>query len=221
MATTAFTAWYDRVLPYLPSCPDPVALQKIREAAIAYCRISRTWRHLDLSAIDLVAGQQTYVIGTAAGVGELPANTVVVHVFQALYNDVELSPCTPQAFRDQSPTWFDDAGEPESFTLFNEGEVSLWRVPESDEDGALILPEIALAPSQESTSVDERVWQFAADTIAKGAIALIHQIPKKPYSDVPLGLSEWADFSVEAGGANLRASSGRGHARLRTRTISR
>lgn len=221
MTTTAFTSWYEDVLPYVPGCPPPVALQKIRQAAIDYCRISRSWRYLDLDPIDLVAAQQTYVIGTTAALGSLPADVVVCHVYQALYNDVPLDALTPAQFRAKSETWFDDAGEPEAFTLFQEGEISLWRIPESSEDDALEIPEIALAPTQASTGIDERIYQFGREAIAMGARALIMQIPKKPYSDPSLGMHLWQQFQIEAGGADLRASSGRGHARIRTRTISR
>lgn len=221
MATTAFTTWYDDVMPYVPGCPLPLALQKIRQAAIEYCRVSRTWRYLDLGPIDLVAGQQTYVIGTTAALGSLPSDVVVVHVYQANYNDVPLDVLTPSQFRAKSETWFDDAGEPEAFTLFNEGEVSLWRIPETSETDALELPELALAPTQTAAGIDERVYQFGREAIAKGARGLLLQIPKYPYSDANLGMKLWQDFQIEAGGADLRASSGRGHARLRTRTISR
>lgn len=221
MATTTFTTWYADVLPYVPGCPLDLALQKIRQAAIDYCRLSRTWRYLGLGPIDLVAAQQTYVIGTAAAVGSLPSETVVVHVYEAVYNaEVKLDVLTPGDFKAKSLTWYSDAGEPEALTLFNEGEISLWRVPESSEADALKLPEIALAPTQASTGVDERVYQFGRETIAKGARALLLQVPKKPYTDVNLGLALWQQFEIEAGGADLRASSGRGHARIRTRTFN-
>lgn len=220
MATTAFTSWYADVLPYVPGCPVDLALQKIRQAAIDYCRMSRTWRYLDLDPIDLVAAQQTYVIGTSAALGSLPADVVVVHVYEAIYDELKLDILTPKEFKAKSLTWYSDAGTPEALTLFNEGEISLWSIPESSEADALTLPEIALAPTQSATGVDDRVYQFARETIAKGARGLLMQIPKKPYSDPMMGMQLWQQFEIEAGGADLRAASARGHARIRTRTFN-
>lgn len=221
MATTAFTSWYEDVLPYVPGCPEPVALQKIRQAAIDYCRQSRAWRYLSLGPIDPVASQQTYVIGTSAALGSLPADVVVVHVYQVNYDGTPLEFVTPAAFRAKDDLWFSEVGTPEVVTSFEEGELSFYPIPESTGVDLIKCPEIALAPTQAAAGVDERIYQFARETIAKGARALILQIPKKPYSDPMLGMELWQQFELEAGGADLRASSGRGHARIRTRTISR
>lgn len=221
MATTLFTAWYPDVSPYVNSCPLPVQLQKIREAAIAFCKMSRTWRYLGLTAIDAVANQQTYVIGAGAAVGTLPAETVIAHVFQANYNGRPLDVVTPKDFRGKSDTWFDDKGDPECMTLFNEGELSLWMIPEASAVGAIRVPEVALAPSQVATGLDSRIYETYREVIAKGARALIHQIKGKPYTDVQLGMALEQEFKAESGSADLRAASGRGHARLRTRTIYR
>lgn len=221
MATTLLTAWYQDVSPYVNACPPPVQLQKIRAAAIAFCEMSRTWRFLGLTAIDAVAAQQTYVIGTGATVGTLPAETKLVHVYQANFSGSALDVVTPAQFRAKSETWFDDAGDPECLTLFNEGEISLWMIPAAAAVGALRLPEVALAPTQLATGIDSRIYEQYREVIAKGARAFIHQIPGKPYTDVQLGMSLEQEFKAEAGSADLRAASGRGHARLRTQTIYR
>lgn len=218
---TPFTTWYDDIAPHVAGCPLPLVLQKIRAAAIEYCRLSRTWRYLGVQPVDLVAAQQTYVLGTGATVGALPAGVTVVHVFQANYADEPLEVCTPAGFRELSATWHKDAGEPEAFTLFQDGELSLWRIPEASEAGALELPEVALAPSQAATEVDDRVYERARDIVTLGALALLHQLPKKPFTDLMLGRGLWADFMAKAGSHQAAASGARGHARLRTRTITR
>lgn len=218
---TALTAWYDHVLPYLNGCPTPLALQKIRESAIAYCRLSRAWRYLGLTPIDAVAGQQTYVIGTGAAVGTLPEGTTIVHVFQVNWAEEPIEACTPAAFQAKSATWFDDAGEPEAFTLFREGEVSLWRIPEETEADAIVIPDVALAPSQTATTVDDTIFEHALDVIATGALARVHSIPNKPYTDLMYGRDLMQAFNAAAGSDQARSASGRGHARLRTQTIIR
>jgi hypothetical protein len=221
MATVPLAQWYDDVLPHVPGCPLGLALQKIRESAIEFCVLSRSWRYLDATALDLNAGQQTYVVGTGAAVGTLPAGTVLVHVFQANYDGQPLTVLTPALFKAKSDTWFDDAGAPEAFTFFNEGEISLWRIPEATEAAALELPEVALAPSQAATTIDDRMFERHREAIAIGARAKLHQLPKVPYGDVQLGIKLQAHFYEKAGLAGGRTAAGRGHSRLRTQTIYR
>lgn len=215
------TAWYDDVAPYAGGCPLPVVLQKIREAAIAYCKLSRTWRYLTLGPIDALAAQQTYVIGTSVAAGFLPVDVVVSHVFQVNYNGAELDAVTPTQLKDKSVTWFNDAGDPEAFTLFKEGAISLWRIPSANAAAAIVIPEVALAPTQTAPTVDDSVFEHGRDAVAIGARARIAMIPGKPYSNLQLGEELERQFLVKCGAADLRAASGRGHARLRTRTIPR
>lgn len=221
MATTLFTAWYDDVMPHANGCPLPLALQKIREAAIAYCRLTHAWRYLELGPLDAFDGQQTYVIGPGAAVGLLPANVVVCHVFQVNFNDVALEALTPAAFKAQSDTWRTDKGTPTSFTLFNEGEISFWRIPSANAADVIKIPELALAPSQDATGVDSRIWEHGRKAIAMGALAEIFLTPGKPYTNPQLADHYSGRFNALAGTASARASSGRGHARLRTKTLTR
>lgn len=218
---TALTAWYNDVVPYVNDCPLVLARQKILEAAIAYCRISKAWRYLGLTPIDAVAGQQTYVIGASSALGTLPAGTSIVHVYQVNWNDEPIDALTPEQFKAKSNTWYADAGDPEAFTLFREGEVSLWRIPDANALGAIDVPEVALAPTQAAIDVDDLLYEHAREVIAIGARARIHSVPKKPYTDLNLGMDLERQFRAKAGGDQARAASGRGQARLRTQTIVR
>jgi hypothetical protein len=220
MATIPFTTWYDDVAPYV-GAPLPVVLQKIKQAATMFCEKSRTWRYLGLTPIDAVAAQQTYLIGTAAGAGQLPADTKVVHVFQVNWDGEPLDALTPSQLQEKSDTWFADAGDPEAFTFFNEGEVSLWRIPEANAAGVIVIPDVALAPLEAATTIDARIYERHREAISVGARALIYQMPRKPWTDMELGMATMADFNAMAGSAQVRSAAGRGHARIRTRTLIR
>ena len=221
MATITWDAWYDDVLPRAGGCPPNVAKMQIREAAIEFCKLSRSWRYLGLTPIDAVATQQRYAIGTGATVGTLPVKTVVAHIFQVNWNGKNIDVRAPKAFKALSDTWYSDAGEPTDYTLFTEGELALWRIPAANAAGAIVVPEVALAPSQDADGVDSSIWEKYRTTIAMGALGLIHMIDGEPYTDMQLGASELARFRAAAGSADVRAASARGHARLRTQTIPR
>lgn len=221
MATTAFTAWYDDVIPQAPGCPLAIALNAIREAAIDFCKGSLVWRYLAATAIDAVAAQQRYAIGTAATAGTLPADTAAAHLFQVNYNGAALIAATPAQFRGLSDTWFSDQGDPQYFTLFAEGEIALWQIPSAGLVGAIVIPELALAPSQAATGLDSAIYERYRKAIAKGALAKLLLMPEKPWSSPNLGEKYELDFNAACGSADARASSGRGQARLRTQTIYR
>lgn len=221
MATTIFETWYDDVIPHVGGCPVAVAKQKIRQAAIEFCKLSRTWRYRALTAIDAVATQQDYVIGAGAAVGTLPPDTVIAHVFQVNYDGIPLDPETPAQFRARGELWFSEAGTPEGFTLFVEGVLSLAPIPSAGLVGGIVLPEVALAPSQTAAGIDSAIYERWREAISIGARAYIHQIPKKPYTDMNLGMDLERRFIAASGSANARTASGRGQARLRTRTIYR
>lgn len=221
MATTAFTSWYDDVVPFVKGCPLALALQKIRSATIDYCRITHAWRYLDATAINSVASQRTYVLGVGATVGTLPADTIVVHAFQVNYEDEPLTPVKPTDLPGLSATWSTDEDTPQAFTLFQEGELTLWPRPASSVTGAIKIPDVALAPSQAATGVDDRIHQRGREAIAAGALAKIFLVPGKPYTNLQLGEFYEARFGAMAGGAGARVSSGQGHTRLRTQTIGR
>lgn len=218
---TNLSAWYDDVLPHVNGCPAPVALQKIRAAAIAWAKKTRCWRHLTLTPLDAVAGQQSYVIGAGATVGTLPADTQVVHVYEVLFNGTPLGELTLAQFRALSDTWFSDLGDPEYFTLFNEGEVSLWSIPSANAVGAIRIPDVALAPTETALTVIDALYQRHRHAIAVGARARIHRIPKKPYTDANEAAALEREFEALAGAVEARVASGRGVARLRTKTIIR
>ena len=44
MATTAFTAWLPEVLPNVPTCPDVLAVNAIRNACIEFCSETNWWQ---------------------------------------------------------------------------------------------------------------------------------------------------------------------------------
>lgn len=221
MATVNLSAWYDDVIPQVPGCPLPVALQKIRQAAIDFCEMSQAWRYLGLTAIDSQASVQTYVLGPSAAAGTVPADTKVVHIFQLNYDGEELAVVTPAEMRASSDVWFSETGDPSMFALFNEGEVSLAPIPATGVVGAIVIPEVALAPTQTALTIDARLFEKHREAIAIGARSLLMLMPKKPYTDGPLGMALDGQFRAMAGSAQIRTSSSRGHKRLRTRIIIR
>lgn len=64
---TAFTDWLDRVLPYVPGCPEDTALLHIVDAAKEFCRRTLAYNYQH-EAIPTVAGQGSYLLVLPTGV---------------------------------------------------------------------------------------------------------------------------------------------------------
>lgn len=64
------------VLPHVPGCPDPSALQALRLSAREFCERTKCWRHL--AEIDLAAGDMAAIVPDHAAIHEIEWATMVV-----------------------------------------------------------------------------------------------------------------------------------------------
>jgi hypothetical protein len=120
MATAAFTTLLPKVLPNVPGCPQPLALQHIRDAAIRVCERTLAWRYVQPS------------FALSPGVHEYPYNkpqgSVVHVVFAAHVNGSPLEILTLEQAITKYPEWADLYGGVDPLTLwggsggFNGGE---------------------------------------------------------------------------------------------------
>jgi len=144
MATRLFTDLLDRFLPSVPGCPQPLAVQQIRRAAIRTCERTLAWRHTP-TPYRIMPGVHEY--------GYIKPNETDVHsVFRAVVNERPLEVLTLEQALDRYPAWADlYSGEPAASVwrntppspwgsheyneaLFNEG--SDFVVPEAIVEGA-------------------------------------------------------------------------------------
>ena len=99
MATTAFTALLPDVLPSVPGCPQPLALQHIRDAAIRVCERTLAWRHVQ-PTFALTPGVYEYAYNK-------PDNTAVHVLFAAHVNNSPLQILTLEQALRRYPAWAD------------------------------------------------------------------------------------------------------------------
>jgi len=99
MATRLFTDFLPKVLPNVPGCPQPLAVQHIRDAAIRVCERTLAWRYAQ-PKFQLLPGVFDYEY-------QKPAGTEVHAVFRALVNDSPLEVLTLEQALDKYPEWAD------------------------------------------------------------------------------------------------------------------
>jgi hypothetical protein len=99
MSTRAFTDLLPRVLPIVAGCPQPLAIQHIRDAAIRICERTLAWRYVQPTA-NLLPGVYEYAYSK-------PPATEVHTVFAAHVNGSPLEVLTLEQALKSYPAWAD------------------------------------------------------------------------------------------------------------------
>ena len=173
--TTDFDDMLPEVLAYVPTVPEPVAINAIRNAAIEFCQASHIWL-FDHDATTVVVGVANYEF-------DPPPDTVVVRVHQAWFDTGPIAPVTEDSLQASFGTnWREATGTPTKFLQQVHNEILLVPIPDKRVVGGLKMT-CALAPTRTATSIDTAIYERWAEKIAFGARARLHETPNQLYSD--------------------------------------
>lgn len=185
----SFVDFLPFVLPYAPSCPEPLAIQYLRQAAIDFCQRTRFWRYVD--EFD-VAGDTSEIIVA-------PGQSSLFEIEKAWFKPtggdhwVELRRL-PYAQIDQ--TLLDETTDtytvPNVISQIDYNTVTL--VPRAT--GTLRIS-MFLSPSYEASSCPENLYSNFASTIADGALSEILMIPEQPYTNPNIAALKAGMFNAE------------------------
>lgn len=166
------------VLPFAPGCPEPVAVQFLREAAITFCERTRIWRERDKFS----------VVGGCDEVLCTPSYAQIYEIEQAWFNDKELQPAQFGSFdkheySNSLPRYITQAG-PESVRL----------VPGAIEEGILTL-HLFLKPAQDAEDLPDILTEHER-VIADGALNRILLIPNQPFTSPDMAAAYGQSFQA-------------------------
>lgn len=177
------------VLPYAPSCPEPVAIQYIRQASIDFCQRTRFWRYVDEFDVN---GDTTEILA-------VPSEASLFEIEKAWFQPTNESRWAelrrlPYAEIDQA--LLDE--EPNTYTVPNV-------ISQIDYNTVTLIPRTSgklrismfLAPSYEATHCQETLFSNYASTIADGALSEILMIPEQPYTNPNLAGFKAGLFNAE------------------------
>jgi len=215
MAAVSFDAFLPEVLVEALLCPEPVAINAIRNAAIEFCERTRAYR-ADLTPITITATVATYAF---AG---MPTDTVVHEVLEAVLGDQELLPVGPDDLRElYAADWRTKTGEALLYvTQDDERNVRVVEVPTATLADTLRLY-VALKPTHNATGIEERIYQENKTIIASGAKARLLMQYKQPYTNMQLGAYHAEQFEIGCGSRSIRSGKGLVRTRLRSRPVFR
>lgn len=199
------TVDYDQFLPqvtqYVPDVGEFVAVDAIKNACIEFCERTYFWQY-SVPAITPAIGQNSYVMQT-------PADTKVVGILQAYYNDFLLIPKSPDELARiyRMTDWMTLPGYPQYYTRVKKPEIVLVPSP-SVVDGDTVSIRVALAPTRDSQEIDSEIYEQWAEVIGWGARARLYSQPKQPYYDKNASMEAQKMFRTGITEAKIQVNKG-------------
>jgi len=167
--TIAWDNYLPEVLPEVPNCPDQVAINAIRSAAIDFCQKARVWR-ASFGPLSLTANTPTVLLG-------VPADTELVTIIQAAilsngsWGDIS-GPYSEEHLDQEISGWREKTTDTLPFRYLNSGTNSIRVYPVQTANQANVLKGVmALKPSRSATGGDDILYNEWLDYIASGAKA--------------------------------------------------
>lgn len=208
MAT--YDQFFPKLMVQLMDCPEPVAIDAIRDACIEFCSTS-LWLTYDMAAGDIVAGTATYALSP-------PADTTPVVVTDAWVQGRRITPTSEELLTSWGDDWRDRNGTPFAFLQYSPTIVTLYPKPDTSITAGLKI-QIATRPTQASTTVADSILEYWNETIVAGALARLYTHAGRSYSNPQAAPAQYARFMSGVNDAKAQRQRGltRGPIRVQMR----
>ena len=206
------SAFYPRILPYLPGCSEPMVDQVLINSAIEFAQSSLTIRQ-NLDTFNTVVGQIEYdldppttqhdinrVMSVNVGGKELVAGLAEV-----IRNDLPTANSIPRGF----------------YTNRTDNTFTLRLSPPPDKVYPVIVG-VTLRPTRNATQLDDDMYNIWIDPIVSGAIARAMMIPDQPFTNPAQAQELLASASRQTVTSRIESNFGltRGSMRVRSRPFA-
>lgn len=181
----------DDVMPYLPGCTEFLAMDRLRFAAIEFCR--RTFVSQEtIEELDLDADEPEL---------NIPAPNNSVRVYRIMWIKSPhrtLTPAPKQMLTNRSRDWANGATAdwPTSYVRLSNDTVYLIPVPLKAKDG-VITAHIACIPTRDASKFDALLIDEHREAIAAGALSRLLIMRKEPWYDGASAQQYAIDFASE------------------------
>ncbi len=157
-----FSDFYPEVLPEVDGCPNGLALNALRNAAIEFCEKTLVYSHLH-SAISAVAAQAQYPFVP-------PADTVVIKIMKTWYDEKVIYPKDQDELNTLYTDWRNQDGTPFYYTQDDKRNVLLVPYPSALLADALVM-RVTLKPSRAALTIIDEIYEEYGEAISSGAKA--------------------------------------------------
>ncbi len=183
MATATYSEFLPHLLPWAVGCPDPTAINAVRNAAIEFCTRTKIWQETQ--------DAETIAVGALPFELSGPSGANVVQVLSCKVDGQALDAVTIDYLDASVSRWEDQSGTPSNF--FQPSLLELNFFPQPTAAISLRL-RVAYAPSRSSTTLDRAVFENYAPTITAGALSALLLIPEVPFGNPKLASFHQANF---------------------------
>lgn len=174
MATVAYTTFFPEVLPHVPGCPDPLALNAVRNACYEYCAKTMWWQETR-TAVPLTALTLPYTLVA-------PTGATVSQILSVSIDGAPLGPTPIDQLDNRVSNWRARTGKPQAYYQSNPNTLNLYPIPDGTDSYDVVL-RVAYVPTRASTFVDSTMHEYHSEEIASGALARLMSVPGTPWSN--------------------------------------
>lgn len=203
-----WTLYLPDVLPEVKLCPQPLAVQKVREAAIELCVESKVWQQIQ-DPYSITSGELAYEFDVDTG-------SLVTEIMTAQLQDGrDLDIRTPEWCDENFPLWRTGlAGTPCAITQIQPDEFRLAPQPATTMELTLT---VALKPTRDSTQGPDFLFDDYYKAICASAKSMLMLMARQPWSN-PNQAAIYAGMATsEASKARVRVQRAFGRAPTRVR----
>jgi len=206
------SAFYPRILPYLPNCPEPLVDQVLVNAAIEFAEASLTLRQ-NLDSFNTVVGKVDYDLDPPTRYHDIN------RVMGVTLNGKELRPGLFEAIRNDLPT---ATAIPRGFYTDRTDNTFTLRLSPPPDKAYPVVVAVTLRPARDTTQLDDDFYNIWIDPIVSGAIARAMQIPDQPFTNLPRAQELLASAAQQTVSSRIESNFGlvRGSMRVRPRSFT-
>lgn len=167
---------FRKVRPFATSCPEPLMVEHIRDAAITLCERTRCWRFTD--TFETVGDEQEIVC--------TPPYAALWEIEEARFDDRKL-----ERSKIQGDMIMADLGQPQYLTQLAPNSVSL----QPRGKGTLWIS-MFLKPSQNADMLPDILVDEFGTAIGQGALSTLLLLPNEPFSNPQLAMLNLQKFDA-------------------------
>lgn len=170
--------FYDDVIPEVPGADTPIVDAALKRSAMEFLERARVYQ-ADIAAMDAEASVGGYLWVSP------DTDTDICHIFNVWYDGEKLTPRNGDYLADKYDYWPEEEGTPVHYLQERTDTLTLIPMPSEDLTGA-ITAKVALRTTLSSTGIPDDLYADYRDAIAKGALARLMRMPKKPWTNFDL-----------------------------------
>jgi hypothetical protein len=206
------SAFYPRILPYLPGCPEPMVDQVLVNSAIEFAEASLTIRQ-NLDSFRTVVGKVEYDLDPPTKYHDIN------RVMGVTLNGKELQPGLFEAIRNDLPT---AVAIPRGFYTDRTDNTFTLRLAPPPDGSYPVVVAVTLRPARAATQLDDDLFNIWIDPVVSGAIGRAMQIPNQPFTDYARADQLLAEAARLTNSSRIEGNYGlvRGSMRVRPRSFT-